>query len=338
MSSYDQAIKSVQSLPDQALDAWKQALSLKFPEDYSSIQNVVFCGMGGSSLPAHMLVSVTDLKVPFEIVNDYHLPWYVDENTLVVLASYSGNTEEVLSCLTEAVTRDCKVIGLTSGGQLAREFEENKYPLLKYDTKFNPSGQPRMGTCYGLFGLLGILYQLDLVESIDGKLSNFVVDAIKNMKGFVGAAEKAAKEVAPMLRGRLPVIFAGEHLVGNAHVLSNQLNETAKTFATWFPLPEANHHLLEGLKHPNLPLTGVFLKSNKYGMSMTDRLVLTKQIMDEAGHQTIIYEIKSFKPLAEVLSMLVFSGFLSVELSKLNEEDPLAIPTIDYFKEQLEKN
>ena len=338
MNNYEKAIESAKALPDQGLSAWKQALSLKLPDEYNFCHNIVFCAMGGSALPAHVVQSVFDIHVPFIINSTPHLPRFANENTLVILASYSGTTAEVLSCYAEAVTRGCKILGLTSGGQLGRILEENEYPLLKYDGLLNSSGQPRMGTCYGMFGLLGILHILSYVQSIEGKLSDFVVDALKKMRGFTEAAAEAARDVAPMLKGKLPVIFGAEHLTGNAHILSNQLNETAKTFSAWFSLPEANHHLLEGLKHPEVPLTGVFLKSNKYEKDTKERIDLTKELMEKDGSEGFVFEVESGKPFSEALTVLMFSSFLTIELSKEYEEDPLSIETVDYFKEQLEKN
>src|SRR5687767_8949903 len=84
----------------------------------SEIQNVVVAGMGGSAWPAMYVKSWPGVSVPFEISRDYNVPSYVNENTLFVASSYSGNTEETLSALDQAESRHAQIVVITSGGKL----------------------------------------------------------------------------------------------------------------------------------------------------------------------------------------------------------------------------
>lgn len=335
MDNYQVAFNSVKEFPKQALLAWNLALSLDLPQELGFCKNIVFCGMGGSALPADVIRSVFDISVPFIINSNFSLPSFVDDKTLVILASYSGNTTEVLSCLDEAKNKGCKIIGLTKGGELNKRLEEAGLTVFKYTVENNPSGQPRMGICYGIFGLLGIMHVLGYVKRVGDDLSSIVTEEIDGMEKYIDKALMNAKVAANKIYGKLPVVFAAEHLIGSAHILSNQINETAKTFSVWHVLPEANHHLLEGLKYPELPIIGIFLESKHYGGDLKDRISLTEKVLVTAGKETVNYNLQSHSRFSEVLAYLQFSSLLTIEVAKLNDEDPMEINTVKYFKEQL---
>ncbi len=334
-------LDSIKQLPDQCLQAWEETKKLEFDSRGDEIWKVVSCGMGASGLPAHIITSAFKTNVPILSVNDYNLPSWVNEHTLVYLSSYSGNTEEVLSCAEQAQKNGCMVTGSTTGGQLGDFFQENNYPAYIFNPQHNPTGQPRMGLGYGLFGQLGILHKLEVVKN--GDMDIEVSEGIKKLESEVKDIKEVARAMAGNLQGSVLVVLAAEHLVGNAHVFANQLNETAKTFAAWFSIPEANHHLLEGLKHPAFKAKAIFLESARYGTSISKRFQLTKQVLEKNGIESYYYkpEIDQKFPqdanaLPEVLNVLMFSSYVSYYLSEAYNEDPLAIPWVDYFKKELE--
>lgn len=337
MSAMDKAktvLESIVRLPDQCEQAWKEVRQLALPCDYSKIQRIVVCGMGGSALPTHVILSLTRLlRLSLVLVNDYHLPvWARGDDTLVVLSSYSGSTEEVLSCAREAKKRKCKIIGVTSGGKLAAFLMKNSYPGYIFDPYNNPSKQPRLGIGYGLMGQIGILAKIRAADLADNRVQSAISRLRANAKRIHSSAKKLAKRVG----GRAVIVFGSRHLQGNAHIFANQMNETAKTFAFWFAIPEANHHLLEGLKRPKIPATFVFLESGKYSPRIRKRFQITKDIVRQNK-----YKIEQYTPdaggseLYEALDVLMLSSFLTFELALSYNEDPTAIPWVDYFKEQL---
>src|SRR5690349_11746769 len=109
---------SVEALPDQILDALEQTKDIVVPEAYKSIKNVVVSGMGGSALGSHIIKGLykSELKVSFEVVSHYELPGYVNTDTLVLLSSYSGTTEETLASAQDALKKGAKIMVITSGG------------------------------------------------------------------------------------------------------------------------------------------------------------------------------------------------------------------------------
>lgn len=333
----EKVLQSIKALPAQCLQAWEESVQIEFPDSYLAGENLVICGMGASGLPGHILTSVFQTKIPAALVNDYRLPaWAAGPKTLVSLSSYSGNTQETISCFEEAKSRGCLVTGATSGGELAKLLEAQGAPFYKYDPKHNSSGQPRMGLGYGIFGQIGIFYKLGILDAA-GDLEHDVVGSVEALKSSQSTLEEASQNLAKQLQGGVVLVLAAEHLIGNAHTFGNQLNETAKNLASWHTLPEADHHLLEGLKNPKVPVLAVFLDSVNYSAPIKKRLELTKDIVEKNGHKTYVYKPGAGGRLGEVLEILYLSGYSTALLAQLLGEDPLEIPWVDYFKKTLQE-
>jgi len=177
---------SIQLLDHQVKEVWEIAKKLKIPANYKKVNRLVVMGMGGSALGAHIIKSLyfDKLKLPVEIVNNYHLPAYVDKNTLVLCSSYSGSTEEVISATTEAKNKKIKLVVICSGGKLGEFARANKIPALIFTTNNNPCGSPRMGLGYSIFGQLILLNKIGLIKFNQPDL-NLVIKTIKKYKPII---------------------------------------------------------------------------------------------------------------------------------------------------------
>lgn len=329
----DRIYTSISSLAKQCKQAWSEAQAVEFPNEYKNVNNIVFCGMGGSAYPYYIIKALyaSSLPIPFELVNGYNLPNFVSKDSLVMLSSYSGSTEETLSCAKQALQRVSKITALTSGSKLKELVFENNLPGYIFDPTYNPSAQPRMGVGYMVMGFLGLLNKLGFLRLNP----NQVIDSLENMTSRI---EKAAKVMTQELKERIPLIIASEHLSGNAHILRNQFNETAKTFSTYSLIPELNHHLMEGLAHPkDTALVALFLDSSLYSNRNQKRVELTKDVIKQNKVEVLEVEIKGQTPFEQILYALSFGGFLTYYLAKIYGEDPAKIPRVDYFKHELEK-
>ncbi len=324
---------SVEMFLDQCKQIWFESKQLQFPADYKNCQNVIVCAMGGSAYGGYVASALfkDTLKVPLLSNNDYHLPGFASSHTLAILSSYSGGTEEVLSCQKEAMEQGCQITGIAGGGILG-EFLKNKG--LVFDPKFNPSGQPRLGMGYMVLGIMGILNNLGLISVPDEEMSS----AIAEVKEAQPQIRIRAKELAQKIYGCIPVYFAAEFLSGNAHIIRNQTNETAKSFAAFSLLSELNHHLMEGLKNPaDKKLFILFIGSDLYSERLKKRVELTKDVVRQQNVLFDEYKAGGSTKLAQVLEVLSFGGFLTLELAFLYGQDPSVIPWVDYFKQHLEK-
>lgn len=327
---YASVFESIKLVPEQFRSTLKQKIA--FPKDFAAAKNIVLCGMGGSALAAHILEALNVTLVPFCFYNGYVPPAHTGGDTLFIASSYSGNTEEVLASVETAKKRGAKIVGLAAGGKLTEWLFKNKHPLIKFDEQFNPSGQPRDGLGYALGALFNIFIKLGLTEM----KMNDVLGALSASK-WPDAADVA--RMAKELHGFSPIIVASGFLEGNAHVLTNQINETCKTFSEWHGLPELNHHLMEGLKRPagNKYLKFLFIESDLYSKVITARVKITKNVVQKNKVGYTIYKVGGKTKLEQVFNCLTFGSLVSLVLAADYKESPTAIPFVDYFKSELKK-
>lgn len=315
---------------DQCEQAWREASAIRFPSSYQPIYNIVVCGMGGSRFTPRTIKELfrDRIKEPYEIVEDYTLPAYVDKDTLVILSSYSGTTEEVVSCREDAIQRGAKVTAVS---------QKAIAPVGYYfDPKHNPCGQPRIGGGYMLMGHLGILAALKLID-IDEKE---VLEAISYARKIASTSKEQAKQLAMMLKDSHPFIVTSEFLRGFGNGMGNQINETAKLISDPRNIPELNHHLMEGLKRPDtLHQNGLFLffLSRFYSTPVQKRYKITKEVVEKQLIKTHTVELAGPSKLAQVLEAYTLSGFTTFYMAMLYDTDPVAIPWVDYFKQELAK-
>ncbi len=338
-------LDSVYYLPQQLKQAWEESYETIVPTDCYLVDNIVFSGMGGSALPGRIIDGLAEsiLKIPFEVSTGYHLPSYVNSRTLVILNSYSGNTEETLTALSEAREKSAQVFCITSGGALKQNAQTYSLAGYFFTPQFNPSGMPRMGGGYPAMGALGLLSKCEHVHfNTDQALSisHYLASQAGNFNSRVPYDQNPAKLLAHSLFGKIPVIVGSSPLMGGCHVFKNMLNENSKTFATLFDIPELNHHLLEGLLFPvtnRNNLIFLFLESQNYHPEIKKRFKITKDVVRQNGIEVLTYHTRSGKPYIEVFEIFQLAGFVSFYLAALNLVDPTPIPWVDYFKQQMAK-
>lgn len=322
---------SIELLNKQCAEAWADVKKIKIPGSYRATENIVIAGMGGSALGGHIIQTLfsDQLRKPLEIIRGYKLPKYAGPKTLLILSSYSGNTEETVSCAHEGKKRKAKIMGLAAGGKLEKFLRANKYPTYIFKTTYNPSNQPRMGLGYSLFGQIGLLAKCGLLK-IDGGETNKTISSMPRGNAL-------AKNTAEKLKNKIPVIVASEFLLGNAHVFANQINENAKCFAAYFELPELNHHLMEGLKNPaaNKNLKFVLVDSNLYHPRNRKRYNILKEVLRKNKVDFIEYRPKAKTKLRQSVEVLLFGSYTSFYLAMLYNLDPSPVPWVDFFKKKL---
>lgn len=329
------AVGSTDLLPQQLKQAWDEVDQLRI-QKVSDVKNIIFCGMGASIYGALVLKALcgNDLPYPMETISDYHLPKYADKNTLIVLTSYSGTTEEVLSCASEAKDRNCRMLILTHGGPLAEFAKDNDISSYIFDGKLNPCGVPRYGNGYTVVGLLALLQKAGVIDIDNGEILS-AIDKISQKKEKI---RQKAKNDAELFREKVPVIFAAEHLSGNAQILRNQFNETSKTFSAFYLIPDLNHHLMEGLAFPkNSNLLFTFLDSHNYSSKIQTRVKLTREVVLKNNQQIHDYKASGANKIEDFLEIMVYGAYLTLFLGLLHGQDPAPNPWVDYFKAELKK-
>ncbi|MCX6797240.1 MAG: hypothetical protein NTX98_02060, partial [Candidatus Doudnabacteria bacterium] len=203
---------------------------------------------------------------------------------------------------------------------------------------------PRLGLGYSLAAQLGLLKKLGLVKTTDNQLKNYVAN-LNRLQAKFGITSKTsnnpAKKLALQLANKIPILVASEFLAGNAHVLANQINESAKNFSNYFLISELNHHLLEGLTFPKTNpqnLFFVFFESKLYHPKNQLRYKITEKIVAKNRIKFFTYKLAAADKVGQAMEMLLFGSYASFYLAVLNKVDPGKIPWVDYLKSELKKS
>src|SRR3990167_8591624 len=341
----DAVLKSIDALPQQLQQSFTESLQVKFPDKYRNVKNIVVCGMGGSRFTPLIVKELfkEEISLPYLINDDYNLPGFVDENTLVILSSFSGTTEEVIRCGKKAQTKGALLAGLAAGDGVIDFLKSANAPFYVFDPKYNPSGQPRIGSGYMIGGHLGLLLNLGIlkiekllinktIEELPSLLRNFTIDT--------KTEENPAKKLALQLQQRYPYYVVSEFLTGVGNAIANQTNETAKSISSFRIIPELNHHLMEGLKFPQkhgeLAVFVLFF-SRFYSESVQKRFQITKEVIEQNKIKTVWIELNGENKIEQTFYLMGLGSYMTMYLSALYEQDPAVIPYVDYFKKKLKE-
>ena len=336
-------LSSVESLPDQIQDAWEQTQNLVFPDTFPNISNIIVSGMGWSSLGAQVIKRLfkDELSVPIEIYPHYHLPGYAGKNSLVILSSYSGTTEETLAAAENALQVGSKIAVITGGGKLAELATAHNWPIYLINAKFNPCQQPRMAIGYAVFGMLSMFAKMGLINISQDQVLN-VVDNLREMVKKLGPEgnNDLAKLMAYASYDKHIILVGAEHLIGAAHVFNNQINENAKSLTSEWHLPEFNHHYMEALSYPKLAKETTiffFFNSALYHERVQKRVLLTKSLVEQKGYETQMILATTPTKLEQVFEVIQIGEFVAAYLPILYGIDPSDIPNVDWFKSEMGK-
>ena len=341
----DAVLKSIDALPPQLHQSLTESLQVNFPDEYRKVKNIVVCGMGGSRFTPLIVKELfkEEISVPYLINDDYNLPGFVDENSLVILSSYSGTTEEVLICGEKAQKKGVKTAGIATGGEVINFLKKINSPYYQFNPIFNPSGQPRIGFGYLVGGHIGLLINLGYVKTekriIETAIEN-LTSRLRNFKIEVSKDRNPAKQLAEKLYQKYPYYIVSEFLTGVGNAIGNQTNETAKGISSFRIIPELNHHLMEGLKfpaqHKDLAIF-VFFYSSLYSQPIQKRFKITKDVVEQNKIETIWHELKETNKIEQAFELMGLGSYMSMYLSALYEQDPSVIPYVDYFKKKLKE-
>lgn len=338
--------ESIKLLPEQISQVIADSKAIKIPAEYRQCTKILVNGMGGSSLGAHIIKSLfaAELKVPFAIEPGYVVPNFVDQDTLYIIVSYSGTTEEPISTYEEAKKRGAKILAIAENkpdSALCRIIKKESLPAYVFTPRNNPSNQPRLGIGYTALGIIALLLRTGFLNVKEQDIKNYLVGLKKKNKQLQAttlAANNPAKKIALALYNKTPILVGAEHLAGNLHTLRNQINECAKLFSSYLILPDLNHYAMEGLVNPKTNkknLMFLFFDSTLYHPRVQLRAKLTKQVINKNGIKVIAHALKGTTKLEQTLEMLQFGSWLSYYLGILNNVDPVKIPWVDWFKKEL---
>jgi len=339
-------------LPEQILTSWKESNEAFQPKagppqadkiKKKQINAIAVFGMGGSGLGADIVRSMMRAQIltPFAIINNYSVPFFVNEKTLCIFSSYSGNTEEVIEAYKEVKKRGAQMCVIATGGKLAEFAKKDKIPAYIVNPKYNPAGAPRLGVGYSVGAILGTLCAYGVLglsrASVDMELKR-IFPSHSEIKKKTAHFSVLGNVLAKRIFGRVPVLVGSSHLEGAVHTFANEINETAKNFSAHFYLPELDHHLLEGILKPaglKRNLFFIIFESELYHPRIARRCKLTAEVLKKNGILNLILNPSQTSLIGEALDITILGCFTAYFLSKLNKVNPLPNPWVDYFKKKL---
>jgi glucose/mannose-6-phosphate isomerase len=301
------------------------------------VHNIVLAGMGGSALPAVFLGPWPGITVPLEIVRNYNLPAYVDEDTLFISSSYSGNTEETLAALDEAEAKKAKIVVIAAAGKLAERAEQAGYPLFRI-----PQGiQPRMSSFYFLAAFVQLLEPLGLIPkgSLDQlhETAEWLGSQVTAWLPAVPTAKNPAKQLAQELMGKSVVMYSGPRLFPAANKWKICMNENAKNVAWCNQLPEFNHNEFIGWSsHPvDKPYAVVELRSNLEHPRVQKRFEVTNKLLSGMRPAAHVVDVRGDNLIRQLLWAASMGDFVSLYLALLNGLNPTPVDLVEKLKAAL---
>jgi len=335
--------------PQNLKKAVKHAKVFKLPSrvkigkrviDYSAnVSQVVFAGMGGSAIAGDLIKDWldADMGITMESVRGYHLPAYLDVETLVFLISYSGNTEETLSCMLDALKKGCKIVSISSDGALARVNRALGFPII---------GLPKMAAARVSFPYLFapipfILARMNLLplEKVDHEITaatNIVDKLSKDYAITVPFEKNLAKKAALQIFGTVPVIYCYGPYRSVGLRFKTQINENCKLPARTDIFPELNHNEIMSweastkiLKHYTL----ILLRSPDEPKEVQTRIeALKKKFFQKRARSMLEIWAQGENLLTRMLYLLFTADIISLYLSVLHRRDPVASQTFQILK------
>ena len=322
----------VQAFPTQLKEAIIIGQSYRFHTAKKDFSNVVLTGLGGSGIGGSIVQNyVADkMKIPFIVNKDYFLPSFINSNSLVIISSYSGNTEETLSAMKQAIRARATIVCVTSGGKVS-EIAKKK----NYDCILLPAGMPPR-SCLG-YSLVQVLYTLNHFGYIKDDFKASLKSAVKLLLAEEKDIHKQARALAKKLSGKTPIIYAASDYEGVAVRFRQQINENAKMLAWHQVLPEMNHNELVGWKDKDASRAVVFLRNEDDYERTQMRMDISKQVIKKYTSNITEIWSKGKTHFEKVFYLVHLTDWVSVYLSELHGVDNMEVKVIDHLKNELAK-
>ncbi|MFM1931705.1 MAG: hypothetical protein RL226_1008 [Bacteroidota bacterium] len=322
----------IETFPDQVHRACLNAEAASLLNSSTPIQNVVICGLGGSGIGGKIASQLIqdEASVPVLACNDYALPGFVNEHTLVLISSYSGNTEETVSAMNEALKKKCLIACVTSGGEVSRLAEAHGLNCIEVPGGFPPRSQ--FG--YSLVSVMRYLVHYNIVSAAWWEQMKGVSTFLQSHQH--GIVEKA-EALAGALIGKTPVLYAESRLEGVIIRWRQQINENSKMLCWHHVYPEMNHNEIIGWEGGANNLAVVVLRSGDDHPRSMIRMDITRHLFEQQGAAVHSVEDRGAGRLQRTMYFVHFGDWLSLLLAEKQGVDPVSITSIDFLKNELAK-
>ena len=315
--------------------AWNNDFSVS-GIDLKNINNIIVSGLGGSAISGDLLKNFLayELTIPYLVNRNYNLPKFANEKTLFIASSYSGNTEETISALKDAIRSKCKIVCITTGGIIEDIAKANNIDCIKMQTGF----QPRYALGLSFFSLLKLFQKLNLIND-----HSELVEKIKNnwqQNGLsLSSEENPALSIAKSLLGFIPVIYSvSDSTASVGYRLKCQLNENSKLHAFHHEVPEMNHNEIIGWEsyQEKIFLSKIInIMDDTYHPQIKKRFTILKELFEKSGVEILNLKSNEENFKVRLLDLIYLGDWISYYTGVLRGYDPSEIDNIHTLKEKL---
>ncbi len=323
----------IERFPAQLTEALEIGENATIKAHSKEINKIYVAGMGGSGIGANFVAEfiVGECKLPYLIGKGYDSPAFIDENTLYIASSYSGNTEETLSAISQVANTGAKIVCISGDGKLIALAKEKGYDYIQMPGDW-PS--PRACLGYSLVQQLYVLYKLNII----GKT---VIDQVKSSIDLIkydqDEIKNKAEKIAALIKGKIPVIYTTDRMEAVAVRFRQQINENSKYLAWHHVIPEMNHNELVGWRDVYDNLAVIYFRNKDDFRRNAVRMDINKEVISKYC-DTIIEIYSKGQSLVEKSMYFVHLGdWISWYLAQERNVDALEVNVIDHLKGELSK-
>ncbi|MEX0849253.1 MAG: bifunctional phosphoglucose/phosphomannose isomerase [Candidatus Dependentiae bacterium] len=330
---------AIYTFSEQMEKAIRISKRIKLRHTYEHIDHIIFAGMGGSGMAGHMAKTLVQKQSPIAITvhNDYDLPNWVNENTLVICLSYSGNTEETLSCFDAAQEKNASIIGITTGGTLQEKLRKNRLDFVQI-----PNGmQPRAGLGYLTVPLLYILKKIGIIETDIEKDLQETVKLLKMSREFFSVQDQSnpTYAYAQLFKKCTPIIYGEANSTGCiAQRWKAQFAENSKMLASTHVLPELDHNeIVAWQENPDLLKRSVIIWLNDKNMHPRNRArqKITKDVIGNMPYMQLELEGIGNSWCERLFYLVHLGDWISYWCALAHNVNPTTIVNIDTLKNKM---
>lgn len=319
----------IAGFPNQLKEALSIYKSSRLPSLSGDVNAVLITGLGGSGIGGTIVSELvaSNCTVPVTVSKDYAIPAWVGKTSLVIVSSYSGNTEETLQAMKQAMTQKAQIVCITSGGEVLEIATTNNFGHI-----IIPGGNPpRACLGYSLVQLCGILEHYNFTQGLIAGIESSV-DLLESQQDTIQAEAEA---IATAISYSLPVIYTSSGYEGIAIRFRQQLNENAKMLCWHHVIPEMNHNELVGWVDKSPKIAALFFRNSDEYYRTAKRMDIVKEIVYDLAGRTITIESKGNSRIERSIYWIHLGDWISWFASQERNVDAVEINVINRLKSEL---
>lgn len=306
--------------------------------EFEGIEKIIVCGMGGSAIGGEVVSNLfnKEISIPIFVNRGYDIPNFSDKNTLIIVSSYSGNTEESISAFLQAVNKRCKIISFSTGGKLEELCLAHKLPFIKLKTGYHP----RFALYLITFTLIKIFENLGLIAN----QSDFIdkcIELLKNKALIYDENNSLPIKLANYFTGFIPIIYGVNDFNNSlANRLKGQFNENSKLHAFFNLLPEMNHNEIIGwetFSETSIRAKVIFLLDKEIHPRIKVRFDVLESLLVNKGIEIVKFESNEHDFKLRLIDQIFLGDWLTYYLALNRKKDPAEIDYINFLKQELSK-